>query len=257
MLRPSWLLIPLTATGLLAQLPSDPDHIASALQQAEKILSTAQGRTSGDGLKLLRSLVFDCDGVEVTPVPCGEAWDWYGAELQTDDKPETIRPLEVYYRKAMERNQSGFASAPVLALSLELEAMALHFLGDRATASELTARAVVLRQRSVGLMGDSEPSAEPALRVSPGRVSAPRVAYKVDPAYSEIARLLKYSGSVTFSVVVGVDGKARDLRLVKGLGFGLDEEAAKAILQWEFVPGMKDDAPVNIRATIEVNFRLL
>jgi hypothetical protein len=254
--RPSWLFILLTATGLFAQIPSEPDRIAGALRQAQKILSTPQGRVSGNGLALLRNLVLDCDKAEVAPVPCGEVWDWYGAELETDQKPETMRPLEVYYRKAVERNQSGFASAPVLALSLELESMASHFLGHDAKAKELWDRAFQLRQRSIALMV-SDPSTEPVLQVSPGKVSAPHVARKVDPGYSEIARLLKYNGAVTFSAIVGVDGKAGELRLVKGLGLGLDEEAAKAILQWEFVPGMEDDAPVRIRATIEVKFRLL
>ena len=38
---------------------------------------------------------------------------------------------------------------------------------------------------------------------------------------------------------------------------GLDEKAIEAVEKWKFKPGMKGGKPVNVRATIEVNFRLL
>jgi protein TonB len=59
------------------------------------------------------------------------------------------------------------------------------------------------------------------------------------------------------SVEVGADGLAHNTQVVKGMGLGLDEQALTAIEQWRFEPGMKDGAPVNVLATIEVNFRLL
>jgi TonB family protein len=90
-----------------------------------------------------------------------------------------------------------------------------------------------------------------------GGVSQPSVIFKVDPDYSEEARKAKYSGSVTLSVVVDKEGRARNIRIVKALGLGLDEEAVIGVNQWRFKPGMKDGQPVNVRATIEVNFRLL
>jgi TonB family protein len=58
-------------------------------------------------------------------------------------------------------------------------------------------------------------------------------------------------------IVVDASGRARSIRIVKGLGFGLDEKAVEAVQQWVFRPGTKDGNPVNIRATIAVNFRLL
>ncbi len=38
---------------------------------------------------------------------------------------------------------------------------------------------------------------------------------------------------------------------------GLDEKAVEAVEKWKFKPGMKAGQAVNVRATIEVNFRLL
>jgi len=90
-----------------------------------------------------------------------------------------------------------------------------------------------------------------------GGVSQPLIVFKVDPEYSEEARKAKYSGSVTLSVVVDTEGRTQDIRVIKALGMGLDDEAIVAVRQWLFKPGMKVGKPVNVRATIEVNFRLL
>jgi TonB family protein len=88
-------------------------------------------------------------------------------------------------------------------------------------------------------------------------VSQPSVLFKVDPGYSEEARKAKLSGEVLLSVVVDSEGRPQDIRVVKALGMGLDEEAIIAVRQWRFNPGRKDGNPVNVRATIAVNFRLL
>lgn len=90
-----------------------------------------------------------------------------------------------------------------------------------------------------------------------GGVSAPSVIYKVDPEYSEEARKAKYSGSVMLAIIVDTEGHAREIHVVKSLGMGLDEKAMEAVEKWKFKPGMKGGQPVAVRATIEVNFRLL
>lgn len=90
-----------------------------------------------------------------------------------------------------------------------------------------------------------------------GGVSAPAVLFKVDPEYSEEARKAKYSGTVTLAVIVTPDGKATEIHVVKSLGMGLDEKAIEAVQKWKFKPGLKGGQAVAVRATIEVNFRLL
>lgn len=90
-----------------------------------------------------------------------------------------------------------------------------------------------------------------------GGVSAPVVLYKVDPEYSEEARKAKYSGTVVLQLIVDASGKARDIRVVRSLGLGLDEKAIEAVNKWKFRPGVKNGQPVAVQATIEVNFRLL
>ncbi|HWF11976.1 MAG TPA: energy transducer TonB, partial [Bryobacteraceae bacterium] len=93
-------------------------------------------------------------------------------------------------------------------------------------------------------------------RVGSG-VSAPSVLFKVDPEYSEKARQAKYQGTAVLSVVVDASGRAGDIRVIKPLGMGLDEEAVLAVKQWRFRPALKGGQPVDVRATIEINFKLL
>ncbi len=96
----------------------------------------------------------------------------------------------------------------------------------------------------------------PVFRVG-GGVSSPVVVVKIDPEYSEEARKVKLSGSVLLAIVVDTEGRARDIHVAKSLGMGLDEKAIEAVEKWRFKPGMRNGQAVNVRATIEVNFRLL
>jgi TonB family protein len=88
-------------------------------------------------------------------------------------------------------------------------------------------------------------------------VTAPVLVFKVEPEYSEEARKAKYQGTVTLYVEVDPAGRASHIRVLQGLGLGLDEKAIEAVKRWVFSPGRKDGRPVTVAATIQVNFRLL
>jgi protein TonB len=90
-----------------------------------------------------------------------------------------------------------------------------------------------------------------------GSVSAPIVVYRIEPEYSEEARKAKYSGTVLVYIEVDSSGAPRNLKVVKGIGLGLDEKALEAVSKWRFKPGRKDGTPVTVRAQVEVSFRLL
>lgn len=89
-----------------------------------------------------------------------------------------------------------------------------------------------------------------------GGVSAPKQIYAPDPEYSEEARKAKYSGVCVLWLVVGPDGKPRDIRVGRTLGLGLDEKAVEAVKTWRFEPAMKDGRPVAVEINVEVTFRL-
>ena len=65
------------------------------------------------------------------------------------------------------------------------------------------------------------------------------------------------AGTVLIYLEVGPDGLPRHVRVKRGIGLGLDQNAVAAVRQWRFKPGIKDGAPVTVSANIEVNFRLL
>ena len=90
-----------------------------------------------------------------------------------------------------------------------------------------------------------------------GGVTAPVLVHRVEPEFSEEARKAKYSGVVTIQTVIDSTGHARNMKITKSLGMGLDEKAINAVSQWLFRPGTKDGKPVPVSAVIEVSFRLL
>ncbi|HEX9111783.1 MAG TPA: energy transducer TonB [Terriglobales bacterium] len=89
-----------------------------------------------------------------------------------------------------------------------------------------------------------------------GGVSAPHAIYDPEPEYSEEARKAKYQGVVVLQVVIGADGRPRDIRVARTLGMGLDQKAIDAVRQWRFEPALRERQPVAVVVNIEVNFRL-
>ena len=89
-----------------------------------------------------------------------------------------------------------------------------------------------------------------------GGVSAPRAIFSPDPEYSEEARKAKYQGDVILWVVIGPDGKVRDVRVSRSLGLGLDEKAVEAVKKWLFEPARKDGQPVAVQLNVDVTFHL-
>jgi len=89
-----------------------------------------------------------------------------------------------------------------------------------------------------------------------GGVSPPTVISRVEPQYSEEARKARYQGTVVLEAIVRRDGTVDIQRIVRSLGFGLDENAIQALKQWRFRPGTRNGIPVDVSLNIEVNFNL-
>lgn len=87
-------------------------------------------------------------------------------------------------------------------------------------------------------------------------VGQPVLLSKVDPEYSEKARLAKLEGTVLLKIIVDVDGRAKDIKVVRGPGLGLDERAVAAVQRWTFAPGKKNGQALRVEAQVEVSFVL-
>jgi len=87
-------------------------------------------------------------------------------------------------------------------------------------------------------------------------VTPPRAIYDPEPEFSEEARKAKYQGTCTLEVIVDVNGRPTNIKVVSALGMGLDEKAIEAVKTWRFEPAMKDGHPVAVAVNLEVDFHL-
>ncbi len=90
-----------------------------------------------------------------------------------------------------------------------------------------------------------------------GGVRNPVLIKKTLPVYTDEAIKAKVQGTILLQVVVRRDGSVDSFRILKPLGYGLDEKAIEEIANnWHFRPGTLNGTPVDVRATIEVTFTL-
>jgi len=87
-------------------------------------------------------------------------------------------------------------------------------------------------------------------------VSAPAVLYSPDPEYTEEARKAKYQGVCVLWLVVGPDGRPRNIKVTRSLEMGLAEKAVESVRQWKFEPAKKDGQPVAVQIIVQVAFKL-
>jgi TonB family protein len=185
------------------------------------------------------------------PSHAGVATMWLAVVREQQGSPEEADAL---YRQALSLQDQKSAPA---ATTMELYARFLRQQGRTDEANTIAEQASAVRKE----LGSHAPairqaSAPNGIHIGAG-VTAPTLAYKVEPQYTEEARQAKYQGTVIVSTVIGTGGTAQDMRVIRGLGLGLDEKAIQAISNWRFSPGLKDGKPVPVVAQIEVNFRLL
>jgi TonB family protein len=87
-------------------------------------------------------------------------------------------------------------------------------------------------------------------------VEPPVLLREVRPDYTEQARLAHVEGDLVMEVVVGRDGVVGDVRVVHGLGYGLDERAVQAVRRWRFSPARRHGATVDVRVQVAMEFRI-
>jgi periplasmic protein TonB len=109
----------------------------------------------------------------------------------------------------------------------------------RLAALTILATAVVLQPQSI------KPKTKP-----------PVVIRKAMPKYTDEARKAKVEGAVFLQALIGTDGKAHNILVIRSLGYGLDEKAVECLSQWRFRPGTRDGVPVSSSQRAEIVFHL-
>jgi TonB family protein len=164
-------------------------------------------------------------------------------------------------RRAVSGRGVATAAAVTLASVIPLAAVGLAPIVD-ATIQVQTARLPPALD-ALKTPVDAQPT--PAVRrvrtvdvsTAEGTITAPDVVeYTTPPLYSDEARRRLVEGIVTIDARIGVDGQVSAPRVVRGLGFGLDQNALVALRQWQFRPGTRGGRPVEMTAEIDIEFNL-
>ena len=75
----------------------------------------------------------------------------------------------------------------------------------------------------------------------------PSILGKCRGQYTDEARDKHIEGTVVLELIVGPNGRTREIKIVKGLGHGLDKAAIKALTHCRFKPGKRNGKPVAVR----------
>ena len=104
---------------------------------------------------------------------------------------------------------------------------------------------------------DSASQARGKVHTAGKEVKNPVLVRRTLPAYTDAAIEAKIQGTILLQVIFRKDGSVSGFKILKSLGYGLDERAIEEIANyWSFRPGTLKGKPVDVRATIEVTFTL-
>jgi TonB family protein len=82
----------------------------------------------------------------------------------------------------------------------------------------------------------------------------PRIIHSTDAAYTQAALKAGIHGNVVLDLIIEADGSVRDVRVILGLGYGLDESAVRALETWQFEPALQDGIPIRSGVAVEFSF---
>jgi periplasmic protein TonB len=87
-------------------------------------------------------------------------------------------------------------------------------------------------------------------------ITPPKLLREVKADYTDEARRRNVEGEVVLEIVVRRDGSVGDVKVLDGLGSGLNERAISAVKRWQFSPAKRLGAPVDVIVEVAVEFKL-
>ena len=117
-----------------------------------------------------------------------------------------------------------------------------------------TVAAAVQENASDSSSGENSESSAP---VAWGEVTRlPKVMREVKASYPAEAKKAGIAGAVVLDVLVDSVGKVREVNVVNGPGFGLNESAVEALKKFEFRPALKGANSVAVKIRYTYRFKL-
>ena len=102
----------------------------------------------------------------------------------------------------------------------------------------------------------SSRSSAPAQESTTAKVVPAEILSKPTPVYTDEARAQHIEGEVLLEVVFEASGRLRVLKVVHGLGHGLDDSAVRAAEQIRFKPALRNGQPSDSTAVVHIIFQL-
>lgn len=114
--------------------------------------------------------------------------------------------------------------------------------------------------KSHNLVGDIGGPTAPAVDDLPlhltAEMSRPQPLRPILPRYTESARRAGVQGTVVVEAIIDEEGRATDVRILRGLPMGLDRAAVEAIERCPFEPARIGSRPVKVYFNLTVNFTI-
>ena len=180
----------------------------------------------------------------------------YRAILNVDTKKKIAILMEPLYGDTEKVNLSGPPNARtkgIARITSIVEERAEKFQGQTIQEVDAQQRQVVSKMLAnihgeVSTQTDSPPNG----------IVPPRILNSVYANFTDEARRRKISGVVTITSVIDVNGFPQEIKVVKSLDPGLDQEAIKAVHQYRFSPAFDTAKRIAVpqQINVEVNFRL-
>lgn len=154
---------------------------------------------------------------------------------------------------------------------------AVHTLRNAAVTAVVLLAALAFTASAVPLQSAPEKAPATVATADQAKGAEPKLLRKTNPAYPADAKAEKVEGSFLIDIVIGTDGTVRDARVVasapsaarrqeleprKGTQAALEGDARlataalDAVRGWVYEPVLKNGKPVEVKATITVNFKL-
>ena len=180
-------------------------------------------------------------------------WGIYAGPAETSfltkPAPAAVSPLTPEQQE--ERRQTRSRNAAILAESAE--SLEKYLKLNPTDPSAALWREQLLTLKVLGNVGKTP---EEVVKYGDEVNTKARVLAKPEPVYTEAARQARITGTVVLRAVFSEDGRVRHIIVIKGLPYGLTEQALIAARGIRFTPAMLDGVPVSMFIQLEYNFHL-
>jgi TonB family protein len=259
------LLLSLLAYGPGQPPSKDPRPPASDLDRQERALLDAAAANPTSAVEQYAVAVFYYEACRAPDLPPATELSYALKGIAAADRalaidPDYMEPM--VYKNILLRRQAVLSTGQVKQRRLIGEADALRTrvlrLQQRTTGFISTQGAPPPPSPSAGPFdGFAEPFARAMARLRPvrvrGNIQQPARTKGVPPVPP--AEAVEIRGAVILEVIVGVDGRIANARVVKSIPI-LDGPTLAAVSQWEYTPTLLKGAPVAVVMDVTVTFPL-